>query len=610
MTSTQATLLQSLQAYFGFDHFRPHQEEIITAAVKGEDVLAVLPTGAGKSLCFQLPALICDGLTIVCSPLIALMKDQVDQLKVAGISAAYLNQTVKAEDSRQVMRQVLTGEVKMLYAAPERLLLDGFLDFLKKVKISRIVVDEAHCVSEWGHDFRPEFRELNKLRQVAPGAPWLAVTATATKQVRDDIVKTLGFAGHRVVVASFNRSNLFYSVKNKNKPRDQILEFLDKHRGESGIIYCGSRDGTEELATFLVRSGYSAMPYHAGLENKKRAKTQEKFINDQTDIICATIAFGMGINKPDVRFVVHYDLPKSIEGYYQETGRAGRDGDSAECLLLYGLNDLHRVRFFIDQINDEQQKEIANNQLRDVLNFAQTKHCRRKPLIGYFGEVFKANCNNCDNCKNPNQQEDQTIEAQKFLSCVLRTQKSFEKGFGLQHVVNVLLGSKAEAILRWRHHELPTWGCGKGLSRERWLQIGRELIDCGYVEQDRSTYATLRLSNSGLLVLKNKKTIFLSKLNDATRMDQEVSTKLISKPESRELFERLRTVRKELALERKVPAFVILSDAALRDMAEKKPKNTKQLLGVYGIGEVKQRQFGKAFLKAVNDYNKLSGGYS
>ena len=603
MKLASTDLKKALHTYFGFNEFRPHQEDIITAALSGKDVLAVLPTGAGKSLCFQLPALLTDGVTVVCSPLIALMKDQVDQLKVAGITAAYLNQTVEAEDARKVMRQLIKGEIKMLYAAPERLVLEGFLEFLQKVKIARIVVDEAHCVSEWGHDFRPEFRSLKKLRDIAPSAPWLAVTATATRPVQDDIVNTLGFSEHQVVVASFNRHNLFYSVKNKNKPRDQLLEFLSRHKKESGIIYCGTRDSAEELAGFVNGSGFSALPYHAGLDNSKRSKAQEKFINDEVDIICATVAFGMGINKPSVRFVVHFDLPRSIEGYYQETGRAGRDGEAAECLLLYGFGDLHKVRYFIDQTIDENQKKIAESQLRDVLSFAQSKQCRRRPLLAYFGEHVDQDCNCCDNCLSPSEQVEQTVEAQKFLSCVLRAQKTFEKGFGLQHIVNVLLGSQAEAVMRWKHQELPTWGCGKGIARERWLEIGRELIDAGYVEQERSTYMTLKISQKGLIALKNKSDIFLSKPKEVVTLSSKPQSEAAIEPESLELFEKLRKVRRELAQERNVPAFVILSDAALKDMASKKPKTAEQLLNVYGIGEVKQRQFGEAFLGAVREHD-------
>lgn len=605
MGNSDRTLYQALHSFFGFTEFRPHQEEIIAAALQGQDVLAVLPTGAGKSLCFQLPALIKDGVTIVCSPLIALMKDQVDQLQVAGISAAYLNQTVDAEQARIVMRQLIKGEVKIFYAAPEKLLMEGFLEFLQKVKISRIVVDEAHCVSEWGHDFRPEFRMLSKLRKIAPTAPWLAVTATATKQVRDDIVKTLEFENHKVIVASFNRSNLFYSVKSKSGPREQLLEFLSKHRNQSGIVYCSTRDGTEELAQFLSKSGFSALAYHAGLDQNKRAKTQDKFLKDRIDIICATVAFGMGINKPDVRFVVHFDLPKSIEGYYQETGRAGRDGEPADCLLLFGFGDVHKVRFFIDQIFDTTQREVAEDQLRDVLNFVQSKQCRRRSLLGYFGEILGEKCGLCDNCLNPGEIVDQTLEAQKFLSCVARTQRTFEKGFGLQHIANVLLGSTAENVIKWKHNELPTWGCGKGTSRERWLEIGRELIEGRYLVQERSPYMTLRISELGVESLRARSPVFLSKPQGSQASGSKTKSRPpIFKAESSELFEKLRNVRRELAEQRNVPAFVILSDAALRDMAEKKPINANQLLSVHGIGEVKKKQFGDVFLKAIREFEK------
>lgn len=611
MSVHKEVLLKALHAHFGFQHFRPQQEEIVEAALSGEDVLAVLPTGAGKSLCFQLPALISEGLTVVCSPLIALMKDQVDQLRVSGISAAYLNQTVSNEEFRQVMRQIMKGELKLLYAAPERLLMEGFLNFLKSANVTRIVVDEAHCVSDWGHDFRPEFRELRKLRAIIPTASWLAVTATATKQVRDDIVETLQFAKHKVVVASFNRKNLFYSVKTKSKPKQQILEFLNGRKGSSGIIYCSSRDSCEELANFLKQSGYSALPYHAGLESSTRSSAQEKFQNDEVDIICATIAFGMGINKPSVRFVVHYDLPKSIEGYYQETGRAGRDGEPSDCLLLFGLGDSHKVRFFIDQIFDDDHRKVAEKHLREVLNFGQSKRCRRQSLLAYFGEAFEGNCGLCDNCVEPKELIDGTTEAQKFLSAVLRTQKTFAKGFGLHHIVNILLGSKAEAINKWRHDQLPTFGQGIGVSKDRWLEIGRDLLEAGFIVQDRSTYATLNISEKGLLALRNREAVFISKPRKITVSgSKSKSGPTVTKTESsdsseaasQELFEKLRALRRELAKERNVPAFVILGDAALKDMAHKRPQTSEELLNVFGIGESKQRQFGDSFLRVIQNY--------
>lgn len=598
-SSSNNDLLHALHSYFGFSSFRPHQEEIIRAALTGRDVLAVLPTGAGKSLCFQLPAVLDEGLTLVCSPLIALMKDQVDQLQVAGVSAAFLNQTVSSEEFRSMMSRIRRGELKLLYAAPERLLMDSFASLMSETKISRIVVDEAHCVSEWGHDFRPEFRALGRIREWAPKAPWLAVTATATEQVRADIVETLGLQKHQTVVASFNRANLTYKVAHRHKAKDQLLEFLETRRGLSGIVYCTTRDSCETLANFLNSHKYSALPYHAGLEVNARSRSQERFLNDEIDIVCATIAFGMGINKPTVRFVVHYDLPRSVAGYYQETGRAGRDGETADCLLLFGVGDIHKVRYFIDQYSDLEQRNVAESHLRDVLNFAQSRRCRRKILLNYFGEEAEEYCGGCDNCLSPVEEIDSTVEAQKFLSCVLRAQKTFEKGFGLQHIVNILLGSKAQAIVRWHHDELSTYGQGKDSSRERWLEVGRELIDRGMVQQDQSAYATLTISEKGLQTLKDRVPIFLAKPRQQAVSKVKSKTSDENDPQAQHIFDQLRRVRKKLADERGVPAFVILSDASLKDMVKKRPRSAEEMLDVFGIGEVKQRSFGKVFLEAL-----------
>ncbi|MGD0252624.1 MAG: RecQ family ATP-dependent DNA helicase, partial [Verrucomicrobiota bacterium] len=466
-------LLPLLKQYFGFTSFRPLQEEIIRDALAGRDVFALLPTGGGKSLCFQLPALAHDGLTVVVSPLIALMKDQVDALQAAGVPATFLNSSLAAEESRKRLRGLHNGQYRLLYAAPERLMLSGFLSDLQRWNVSLLAVDEAHCISEWGHDFRPEYRQLADLRGLFPKVPMMALTATATGRVRADIVKLLKLREPRCYVASFNRPNLTYRVLAKNKPYDQVLEFVRARPKESGIVYCHSRKSAESVARRLNEDGVKARPYHAGLTPKERSEHQELFLRDDVRVICATIAFGMGINKPNVRFVLHYDLPKNIEGYYQETGRAGRDGLPSECVLLFSAGDVIKQTQFIDEKPDPKEQQIAREQLQKMVHYAECAGCRRRELLAYFGEKFggvspesgrdalprvqadqqvsptEANCGACDNCLSPRETFDGTVAAQKFLSCVYRIREKTRFGVGLNHVIEVLTGADTEKVRKW-----------------------------------------------------------------------------------------------------------------------------------------------------------------
>ena len=505
-------LLPALKQHFGFDSFRPRQEEAIRAALAGRDVFALLPTGGGKSLCFQLPAVMEEGLTIVVSPLIALMKDQVDALQLAGIPATFLNSTLDSAESKSRLRSLYEGRLHLLYMAPERLMLPGFLDRAAAWNVRRIVIDEAHCISEWGHDFRPEYRQLGALRERFPGIPIMALTATATGRVRHDIVEHLHLKDPAIVVGSFNRANLTYRVIAKDKPARQVLAFLQARPGESGIIYCSSRKSAEALAEKLVLGKIRAAPYHAGLSAEQRSENQERFLRDEVQVICATIAFGMGINKPNVRFVIHHDLPKNPEGYYQETGRAGRDGLPAECLLLFSPGDVAKQITFIDEKTDPHERQIAGEQLRQMVHFSENSGCRRRWLLDYFGEAFEtANCQGCDNCLSPRETFDGTLHAQKLLSCVYRIRQRTGFGFGLNHVVEVLIGADSEAIRKWGHQEISAYGIGRDTPRAEWQAYGRELIRLGLLEQMPGKFVTVDLSAEGMEALRARRPITLTR---------------------------------------------------------------------------------------------------
>ena len=600
------TLPQLLKSTFGYATFRPLQREIIEANLVGEDVFALLPTGGGKSLCFQLPALARDGLTVVVSPLIALMKDQVDALQASGVAATFLNSTLGAEESRTRLRGLHRGQYKLLYVAPERLMLAGWVENLKTWNVSCIAIDEAHCVSEWGHDFRPEYRQLAKLRTALPDVPMMALTATATGRVREDIVTHLKLRDPQTFVASFNRPNLTYRVVPKDEPAKQIIAFVRKREHESGIIYCASRATAERVAESLAGRGFLARPYHAGLDAAERARNQEMFLRDDTRIICATIAFGMGINKPNVRWVIHHDLPKNIEGYYQETGRAGRDGLPGDCLLLFSPGDIAKQTHFLDEITNEQERSIARAQLRQIVHYAESSGCRRAELLHYFGETFPLNnCGACDNCAEPRESFDGTVVAQKFLSCVFRIQQASRFGAGLNHVIEVLTGAKTDKIARWGHDQLSTYGIGGELSRSQWASIGRELMRLGYVGLGSGEYATLELTAEGMTVLRARTPITLTKPAADAPKSRRVAPRREGDIDCDEiLFEKLRTLRKLLADERKVPAYIIFGDNTLRALAREYPQSLSALEGIPGIGEKKRAEFGEVFTAAIAGYLK------
>ena len=586
-----------LKETFGYDIFRPLQSEIIDNVLARRDTLAIMPTGGGKSLCYQIPSLLFDGLTVVVSPLISLMKDQVEQLRAFGVPCLFLNSSLAPQEYQQNMEYVRRGEVKLLYVAPETLLTPRILSLLDSVPVDCLTIDEAHCISEWGHDFRPEYRQLVAVRQRYPKAVCLALTATATARVRQDIRSTLKFTTTNEFIASFNRENLYIEVVRKSDPYLQTVEMLERYREQSGIIYCFSRKQVDELAANLATKGYSVRPYHAGLEDSERRRNQEAFIRDDVQIIVATIAFGMGINKPNVRFVIHFDLPKSIESYYQEVGRAGRDGLPAHCLLLHSYADVAKINYFIDQ-KEGSEKRVAMQHLEAMVRYAEDEiSCRRKPLLNYFGESYtEGNCSNCDNCTSaPTPLTDITIYAQKFLSCVKRA----DEKFGAGHIADILLGSKNEKILRWEHEKLSTYGIGTDLTKKQWVHIARQLLTMGFLKQE-GEYHTLSLTARALEALRKRESIF-GIVQEAERV-KKVGKKKEEIEYNSALFALLRQKRKEMADAAGVPPYVIFSDKTLVEMAAYYPQSISSLLKISGVGQVKLRQYGETFLEMIQDY--------
>jgi len=592
------TIHDTLQRVFGYSSFRPHQETVIQRLIDGEDGFVLMPTGGGKSLCYQIPALHRPGVGIVVSPLIALMKDQVDTLQANGVSAAFFNSTQNSEQAKQVLHQLQQGELDLLYVAPERLVSDQFLRRLETVNIALFAIDEAHCVSQWGHDFRPEYIKLSVLRERFPDIPLIGLTATADRQTREDLVKQLSLQDAPHYIVGFDRPNIRYTILEKQKPMLQLTKFLEQRRDESGIIYCLSRKRVEEVAASLAVAGYSVAPYHARIPNDQRQAVQDDFLRDKLQIVVATVAFGMGIDKPNVRFVLHYDLPKNIEGYYQETGRAGRDGLPAETLLLFGSSDISTARFLIEKNDNEEQRRIEFHKLHAMVGFAEALTCRRRVLLEYFGEHREQACGNCDVCLDPPQTYDATDAVYNALVCV----DQLQQGYGVNHVIEVLRGAKTKKIRTLGHHELASYGIGKAMSEEAWQSIMRQLIHQGFVYQDISQHSILKLQDLAQSVFDKSRTVHIAQPRTRLKIKAGSIDLDETATHARKLFNQLRKLRKELADGEGIPPFVIFGDATLKLMSERRPMNDDELLGINGVGEHKLASYGMDFLDVIAEY--------
>jgi len=589
---------QILKARFGYENFRLNQEAIVNSVLQRRDTFVLMPTGGGKSLCYQIPALMFDGLTIVISPLIALMKDQVDSLRLNGVSAAYLNSTLSYTEQSEIRRQLQGNKLKLLYLAPERLLRaegSDFISFLKQLQVSLIAIDEAHCISEWGHDFRPEYRMLSKLKETFENVPVVALTATADQLTRKDILERLALHDPAVFVSSFNRPNIRYRVEPKRHSFDRLVQFLEERPNDSGIIYCLSRGGVEKLAEDLQALGYNTLPYHAGLDKDVRARHQELFLKDEVKIITATIAFGMGIDKSNVRFVVHMDLPKSVEGYYQETGRAGRDGLNSEALLFYSAGDVMKLRNFATVERNDAQTQVNLQKLDKMAKYGVINTCRRKYLLEYFDEEAPNNCGSCDVCLSKVDWFDGTVLAQKALSAVARLQERFGAGY----VIEILRGSSSTKI-REEHKSLSTYGIGADVSKEAWQQYIQELLTLGYLSKSEGMYPVLQLNERSYAVLRKQESVMLTKSRavETTAVKAETAYEV-------DLFDRLKAVRRKLAEEENVPAYLILSDASLIELATYLPHGRDELRQISGLGDVKIERYGQAFQETVTTYCRL-----
>ena len=609
-----------LKRHFGYDHFRPGQQAIINNALAGRHGLVVMPTGGGKSLCYQLPALAIGGLTLVISPLIALMQDQVDGLRANGIPAAFLNSSLDNNAAAAVERQALDGAIRLLYAAPERVALPGFRRFLQSLDLRLIAIDEAHCISEWGHDFRPDYRTLSDLRALFPNTPVMALTATATQQVRQDIAAQLAIADSPQFVSGFDRANLTYQVRRQSGTPDAVRELLDARRGQSAIVYCFARKDTEELADYLTAHEHPAAAYHAGLDSATRRLTQERFIDGEIPVIAATIAFGMGIDKPDIRLVVHYTLPKSVEGYYQETGRAGRDGLPSDCILFYSEGDRAKQEFFIQRLSGD-ARATAERQLSQMVEYGRLDTCRRRYLLDYFGDTTLPDaadpdadgCGNCDVCLAERQSVDATVVAQKMLSAVIRTGERF----GIAYVNRVLLGSKDQRIAELEHNKLSVFGIVNDYDRKGLRRIADGLIAKGLLARAAGEYAIITVTDAGRQWLRSREPLTLSLRIDESpgqlrRTDRNaagpgLNANANAAPDyDAALFEQLRALRRRLANDQNVPAFVVFSDAHLRNLAAARPTDHAAMLQVSGVGPAKLEQYGDDFLAAIREYQSAN----
>ena len=591
-----------LQTTFGYSDFRHNQKDIIEQLINGGDAFVLMPTGGGKSLCYQIPAMLREGVGVIVSPLIALMQDQVDALKQLGINAAFLNSTLSGHERQDVQDSLLRGDLQMLYVAPERLLNEQTLNLLSQCKISLFAIDEAHCVSQWGHDFRPEYQRLSALPERFPNIPRIALTATADKRTRREIIQQLRLNDAGVYVNSFDRPNISYTISEAQNARDKLYKFIqDKHAGEAGIVYCLSRKKVEATADWLSAKGLTALPYHAGLSTDVRQQNQQRFLREEGVIIVATIAFGMGIDKPDVRFVAHLSLPKNIEAYYQETGRAGRDGDPADAWMSYGLQDVITLRQMMQGSDgSEEYKRITSQKLDAMLGLCELASCRRQAILAYFDETMAEPCGNCDNCLNPPETWDATVDSQKALSTVYRTGQRF----GVAYVTDILLGKSDERIVQNQHDRVSTFGIGENLKQIEWRSLYRQLIALGYLSINMEKFGALELTEKSRPLLRGEITLMARKHRKPakTKTDKKGRVKEQLRSMDEELFEALRSLRTDLATEQGVPPYVIFSDASLIEMARQRPQTDDTFRYINGVGEMKLERYGSAFMAVIRDY--------
>ncbi len=599
------TPIEILHSVFGYSSFRGHQEAIIRKLLDGQDALVLMPTGGGKSLCYQIPAILRPGTAIVISPLIALMQDQVAALSEAGVRAAYLNSSLSFAEARAVEGAFLAGKYDLLYVAPERLMMPAFLDNLQRCKIALFAIDEAHCVSQWGHDFRPEYLKLDVLHERFPSVPRIALTATADEATKNDIKKRLHLQNASVFEAGFDRPNIQYRIVEKQSPKKQLLQFLQtEHPKDAGIVYCLSRKSVDETAAWLTQQGFHALPYHAGLTNDVRQKNQEYFLRNEGVIVVATIAFGMGIDKPNVRFVAHLDLPKSIEAYYQETGRAGRDGLPANAWMAYGLQDVIIQRQMLTTGNaSPEQKRLEQRKLDAMLGLCETTLCRRQVLLKYFGDELNEACHNCDTCISPIDKWEGTKAAQMALSCVYRTRESF----GFAHLVDVLLGNETEKVVRFFHHQLSVFGVGRDMKADIWRSVLRQLVAMGHLQVDMEAFGALKLTPKSVSVMKGEEVIHFRALRKPTRVTKVGKSSHAVRAQEMDndantLFEAMKELRLQLSRELSVPPYVIFHDRTLMEIAQNKPRSLEDFRGLYGVGEHKLSRYGAAFLKVVESH--------